>query len=372
MEGQIKEVVLRYADIRADKEKEYLELIKDREFFVPADYEQTEDGLKFCFRLNGLFPFSELYKEEEVRKYAVLLKTLELHEPAEIFAFSLHPDNLFYSLTGQVKVLVRDIADSEEDNGKEFLKNYKALAGAVLYRKYTYEDFREGGESLLKKKQSTEKIYESRTLEELQTWLEERVQKAHTERLSDQLVVNKKSQKRLKFAVFLFGIMAAAGAAFASYYLEMKYPYETAVQNAMNAYIDKNYIALIDSMKAVGLKQMDRYQKYILSEAYINSENLSVEQKQTILATLTTDQNEKIFDYWICIGRQEPVEAQNIAMQLSDDELLLYAYLLDRDLTRVDTGMDGEEKKKKLGELDQKIEEYTEKIVEEEIEDDEF
>lgn len=372
MEEQTKEIILRYADIRAGGEKDYTELTKKTEYFVPAKYEETEDGLKLIFRLDGLLPFSGLYKEEAVRKYAVLLETLELGRFAETFAFSMHPDNLFYSLTGKVKVLVRDMADNEEDNRKEFLRKYKALAGAVLYRRYTYEDFKEGGESLLKKKKFTEKIYESQTLEELRELLGERTKKEHEKLQKEKQIVYKRSQRIIKAATVIFGIAAAAGAAFAGYYLEMRYPYESAVQDAMNAYIDKNYIALIDAMKTVRLKQMDRHQKYILSEAYINSENLSLEQKQIILSTLTVDQNEKIFDYWICIGRQEPVEAENIAMQLSDDELLLYAYLLDRDITQTDTKMDGEEKKKKLSELDQKIKEYTEKIVEEEAQDNGF
>lgn len=372
MEEQTKEIVLRYADIRADGERDYEKLAEETAYFVPAEYEETEDGLKFTFRLDGLLPFSELYKEEAVRKYAVLLEAMELNRLAEEFEFSMDPANLFYSLTGKVKVLVRDIADNEEDNRKEFLKKYKALAGAVLYRRYSYEDFMEGGESLLKKKKSTAKIYESETLEELQEWLREKTEQEHKGLLSEKKVVYKKTQKSLQIMTVIFGVIATAGVAFGVYNFVMRYPYENAVQNAMNAYIDKNYIGLIDAMGAVQLKQMDRHQKYILSESYINSENLSPEQKQTILASLTVDQNEKIFDYWIYIGRQDPVEAQNVAMQLSDDELLLYAYLLDRDITQSDTRMDGEEKKEKLSELDRKIKEYTEKIVEEETENDGF
>lgn len=140
-------------------------------------------------------------------------------------------------------------------------------------------------------------------------------------------------------------------------------PYNNAVQTAMCAYIEKNYVALIDSMKNVELEQMNHYHKYILTEAYVNSENLSTEQKENILQNLTVNQNEKIFDYWIHIGRLNPVEAENIAMQLSDDELLIYAYLLDRDLIQKDTKLDGEEKKQKISELDKKIEEYTEQLM---------
>ncbi len=49
------------------------------------------------------------------------------------------------------------------------------------------------------------------------------------------------------------------------------------------------------------------------------------------------------------------MEAENIAMQRSDDELLLYAYMLDKDLTQTDTVMTGEEKAAKLADLEEKI-----------------
>lgn len=364
MERQIKEIVLRYADIRADGKKDYIKMAEESPYLVPMDFEETEDRLKFTFRTEGLISFAKLGKEDGLRKYSVLLKTLELKNIVEDFEFSMNPENLFYSLTGDVKILVRDIADQEADNRKEFLRKYKALIGTILYKKYTYEDFIEGGESLLKKKKFTEKICNG-TEEEIREILRERTEYEHEKLLNEKQIVYKKTQRILKITTVIMCVLAMAGIAFAGYYFGKIYPYESSIQNAMNAYIDNNYIELIDSMKEVKLSQMDNYQKYILAEAYINSENLSQEQKTTILSTITVNQNEKIFDYWIYIGRQNAIEAENIAMQLSDDELLLYAYLLDKEITQTDTEMDGEEKRARLNELDNKIKEYTEKLTEE-------
>ncbi len=364
MEQQEKEIVVRYADIRAEGQPDYQKLTEEREYFVPAAYEETEEGLKWTFNLEGLISFRELYKEAAIRKYAVLLKATELEKLVEKFEFSLNPDNLYYSLTGSVKVLVRDIADDEADNNERFLEEYKALAGAVLYRRYTYEDFLEGGNSLLKKKKRTEKFYSAETLEELQEFLVERTETEHQKLQKEQQIVSKKAQRLLKMWVTVFGVGTIIGAFFAGYYQWKVQPYNHAVQSAMCAYIDKDYITLIDSMKDVELEKMNRYYKYILTEAYVNSENLSIEQKENILENLTVNQNEKVFEYWIHIGRLNAVEAENIAMQLSDDELLLYAYLLERDIIEKDTTMDGEEKKAKLSELDGKIEDYTEQLME--------
>lgn len=173
----------------------------------------------------------------------------------------------------------------------------------------------------------------------------------------------------MKLWLTILGVGTILGVVFAGYYQWKIYPYNQAVQTAMCSYIDKNYVAMIDSMKNIEPEQMNKYHKFILAQAYVNSENLSAEQKENILGSLIVNQNEKIFEYWIYIGRLNAVEAENIAMQLSDDELLLYAYLLDRDITQKDTTMDGEEKKKKISELDSKIEEYTEQLIEEATEE---
>ncbi|MCM1145144.1 MAG: hypothetical protein NC318_13890 [Blautia sp.] len=367
MECREKEIVLRYADIRAAETADYRSLASSKAYFVPMDFEETEDGLRLTFQMDGLLPFTGLGREENVRKYAMLLKTLELQDLVEEFTFSMEPGNLFYDILGNVKILVRDIADKEAENHKDFLKKYKALAGSVLYERYSYEDYMEGGESLLKKKKFTESIYYGNE-EEIRGLLQEKIEYEHENLLHEKRIVSRKSWKWLRITAVMLGIMAAAGVAFAGYYAGRIYPYGNAVQSAMNAHIDKNYVALIDAMKNVSLSRMDSHQKYILAEAYVNGENLSTEQKTNILSTLTVNQNEKIFDYWIFIGRQNPVEAENIAMQLLDDELLLYAYLLEQDIVRADTEMEAEEKSTRLDTLDKKIKEYTEKLTQTETE----
>ena len=310
MEQKTKEIVVRYADIRAKGEQDYLTLTEESEYFVPAVFEETEDGLKLIFNQEGLISFQELYKENELRKYVALLKTIELEKMSGQFEFSLNPDNLYYSLTGSVKVLMRDIADDEEDSSKRFLKEYKALAGAVLYRKYNYEDYIEGGDSLLKKKKCTEKFYNAETLEELQEFLIEKTESEHEKQQKEQQIVSKRAQMSMKLWLTIFGVGTILGFAFAGYYQWKVYPYNQAVHTAMCAYIDKNYVELIDSMKNIETEQMNKYHKFILAEAYVNSENLSVEQKENILESLTVNQNEKFLEYWIYIGRLNGISGE--------------------------------------------------------------
>lgn len=49
-------------------------------------------------------------------------------------------------------------------------------------------------------------------------------------------------------------------------------------------------------------------------------------QKKNTISALSLETNEKVLDYWIALGRLQTEEAENIAQQVSDNDLLLYAY----------------------------------------------
>ncbi len=79
---------------------------------------------------------------------------------------------------------------------------------------------------------------------------------------------------------------------------------------------------------------------------------------------MTIRENEKKLDYWIYLGRMETEEAENIAMQQSDDQLLLYAYLKEKKKVETDTKLSGAEKTAALTALEEKIQPLKEKYSE--------
>lgn len=84
------------------------------------------------------------------------------------------------------------------------------------------------------------------------------------------------------------------------------------------------------------------------------------------MSVMTLHGDESMMNYWIHLGRLDVVEAQNIAMQQSNDELLLYAYLKEKYLVETDMLISGEEKMQRLGSLDSKIDTLSEKYTSEE------
>ena len=90
-------------------------------------------------------------------------------------------------------------------------------------------------------------------------------------------------------------------------------------------------------------------------------ESLDAEQKENVLATLSLKDSSLRAEYWIHLGRWETDEAIDIAMQLADGQLEIYAYLKERARLEADTAMSGEEKQAAVDAVESRIEDLREK-----------
>jgi type VII secretion protein EssB len=177
--------------------------------------------------------------------------------------------------------------------------------------------------------------------------------------------VDKKKYKKMN----IYGIVSSVllvvlfGAVVYGYFWHI--PRQDKIVEANDAYLQKDYIRVIDSLKDFEIGQMERAQKYILATAYIQGESVdsfSTKDKEVILSKINYQSNEGIFDYWIHLGRMEVKEAENLALQMSDDQLLLYAYLQELSRIEEDQEMSGEEKSSKKQDLMKKVEELADKL----------
>lgn len=100
---------------------------------------------------------------------------------------------------------------------------------------------------------------------------------------------------------------------------------------------------------------------YILAYSYANMESFRQDEMRTIIENLSTSSNPKTLEYWIRIGRLETKKAEEIALSLSDDKLLIYAYMKEADDLENNTQIDGDEKKSRLDELESQIEKLGDK-----------
>lgn len=148
-------------------------------------------------------------------------------------------------------------------------------------------------------------------------------------------------------------------AGFLGYEMLWEKPYQDAVIEANKSYLKINYSGVIEAFRDTDASRFSVYDKYILAYSYVQSENLTEEQKKNITSALSLETNEKVLDYWIALGRLDVSEAENIAQQVSDNDLLLYAYLKEKNMLEADTSVSGEEKASRLDELSNKIEQLS-------------
>lgn len=143
---------------------------------------------------------------------------------------------------------------------------------------------------------------------------------------------------------------------------------QSGILQVYDNYITGDYVAVIDAGQKVHLANMNSRQKYALAVSYVKSEDMTAEQKNNILALLFPEGDEKLLDYWIQLGRYHVTEAEDIAMQCSNDELLLYAYLKEKKVLEANTELSGTQKSEALEALQGKIDSLSDKYTTEEEE----
>lgn len=363
----MKEQTLKKSELNIQDAYDYGRITMRREHLIPCSLQEEDEDIILQFDMDGLKPLSDIRQAKEENKLLLLMDAMQLDALMGEYQFELGPDNLFYDENFKIWVLMRDVyPQGEEAKEEENLKKEKALCAYVLQNKYSYEDYYEGGMKLLKRSKFLKEIYEKSDAGQIRECLEQKRQKILTDKEKHMLEVRKSSYLTKSVMAIIFPILVIGLIGFGVFYYETIGKVRQIMLVADNYYIAGDLISMIDEMESLTIDQMDLEHKFILAQAYIRSEDLTAEQKENILASFNLTSNEKIMEYWIHIGRLEVQEAENIAMQYSDNELLLYAYMKDKALTETNTVMDGTEKQQKLADLEDKIEGLAEPYTQEE------
>lgn len=349
------------------REGEYDRLCERQEGFLACYVEEKEDELEFTYNTQHVKSLNQIRKDDKLKQMVVLENIKRLQDLRNKYSFSMTPDNLYYDMKGNVYVMHKDFV-SKDYSGKQehFMEEYKSLIGFVVQKRYGYEDYLEGGQTLLRKDKFLNKIYEAETIDDLLTVLEMQYDDILQDRNVRYIEVKRATHKRRSLYI-VFSAMVMIILLGALLYL---YFYKIEEQNNMlevyGDYLVEDYVALIDASKTIHIENLDSRQKYVLAVAYVKSEDLTAEQKDNILMLLLPEGDEQTLEYWIALGRENIEEAENIAMQRSDDELLLYAYLKEKQQLEENTELTGVQKNEEITELQKKIDSLAEQYSGEE------
>lgn len=362
-ENRILQETIRKSQLTASNEFELKKLTRQQEGFLNCSMEEEKESLVMTYEIRNLLPWNEIRHEKKELLLSVLIDVGKLEQRAEMYHFTLAPENLYYDIQGRIYVKTRDVYSSDGGySQEEFLREYKSLIGCTLLKKYKFEDYDNGGLDLLTEDKFLNGILECTDVEQILDKLHEeyfRCRKIHRERFVE---VSKAKNRGSKVALGITGVLAVACATLLGWQLIWVRPYEEAVIAANEAYLQSDYSGTVEAMTNVEVERMNVYQKYILAYSCVRCESFSDDSMKNILNTISLNGDEKIMEYWININRLDTEAAADIAMQVSSDQLLYYAYLKEKAVIENDSSLTGQEKNERLSEIETKLEPLEEEF----------
>ena len=359
------EVTLKQSALSARDDYDYRKLVNHGQYLIPCTYRTEDEEITFSFDMKNLKPLSSLKKENKKNKYDFLVNFAALEGVMREYKAELSEENLYYDENFMPFIKVRDIYDKgEKFDMQDFVYQYKCFAaGLIGGSKYSVGQIQASGIEAVKHDKVLEDIINLDTPEEIADKL-----RAKRAALVEYMEKTELTVSRGKFAAFKYTAIIAVvltillGAG--TIYLGMiELPYEKAVKTASQAFIGAKYTQCIDSLADYEVDRLDIETKYILAVSYARSESFKKEEIRNIIDKLSQASSEQEMEYWIYLGRNQLAEAQNTALTLSDDKLLIYAYMKEIDAVENDIQMDGNTKQERLTQLQNSIESIGKKYI---------
>lgn len=355
---------IKKSELRAAGVFDYEYLTRNRQGLLPCTITEDGEDVIWKFNVEDMHPLSELKSEELEYRYRFLQNFRKLEEIWQNYELPLEEENIYYDCNYMPYLALRDIRQTgmSED---AFFEEYQLLAAGVLSRKYSYMQVKESGLEILRKDKGVSFVLQSESLEELHRQIREKAEELYEINKYKKIRLDKKGyqlQKRITAGVF---VLLAVLLIYTGYQTFVVMPRNKAVIRASRAYTVQNYVDCIDNLKKIEPDQMDTYTKYILAVSYARSEALEKEELANVLDKISIYSNEVELEYWIAVGRSDFEKAENNAKALSDDKLLIYAYMKELNYLEGNVTMDGEEKQSRMNELGNAITEIGKKYTEE-------
>ncbi|MDE6749670.1 MAG: hypothetical protein K2K21_11520 [Lachnospiraceae bacterium] len=353
--GSVKETI-RKSKLTASNEFELKKLVRAQDGFLNCSMEEEKESLIMTYEINNLLPWTGIRREPKELMFSALIDAGRLEQRAQMYRFTLAPENLYYDIQGRVYVKTRDVYGADGGySQEEFMREYKSLIGCTLIKKYKFEDYDKGGQDLLAEDRFLGGIMECTDVGQILDRLHDEYfhyKKIHEERYVE---VSKAGSRGSKIALGIMGVLSAAALAFFGWLFLWERPYKDAVIAANEAYLQSDYNGTVEAMEAVKVERMNVYQKYILAYSCVRCESFSDVNMRNILNTISLNGDEKLMEYWIYINRLDTEKAADIAMQESSDQLLFYAYLKEKAVVENDSSLSGQEKNDRLSDIDNKL-----------------
>lgn len=328
--------------------------------------EDTDEGIQISYPLPAhAQSFTELLKVSHSK-----LERLQLAEKICRFSKKMnrylipffHPDNIY--LDGErlevVHSGIEDALTPMKTDEELFFKDLKGLVLYVFHPELPFEQLVHGGFAL--KDKFCEAISKLETMEALENFIQNELRKQKNIIASTQRLVPK-AKYLIYRIVGVVGLVLAIAAGVTTYFFWSTSQKQTAIIDAQASYITNDYAKAQAKLEKYSPESLPKSAQYILAVSGIRLTDLTDEQKEAVLNTISTKSDANTLNYWIYTGRGKFKEALNLAQNLGDDQLILLSYTNLYQVTKLDSKMDGAEKQKLLEDYTKEIDDLKEKLT---------
>jgi len=300
---------------------------------------------------------SQAANQQERLRLAIMLNVLGHWQGQNVNLF-LAPQNIWVT-EQQIRMAHRGfegIVTPEQQDSVGFLARYKALVLNTLNPKYEYVALVNGSAAM------RNPFEQSIVVAENVQAITQILQAEYRQMTLNQVPVKQSLYTWLRWGFGVLAISTLVLAGSVGYLSGVKAPEQTRVINSQAAFMTKDYNQTTDILKADNPKQLAKSAQYVLAASYINLDNLTNQQKKTLLNQISPQSDTNTLLYWINTGRGDFKTALSLAKNLGDNQLTLYAYTKLYDVTKADDRMDGTQKQKRLKQYQASIQKYVKKL----------
>jgi len=334
---------------------------------IPCSFEEGLEEITVTYEMEGLKNSESIQEEDRAKQLQFLMNLASLRSVLAGYDCSLKTENIYYDENYLPCLKDRDLYSSSNQYSEEkFLENYRILVGGILSKKYTVNQLMDSGIEMLSSEPAFEPYLKVTSVDEMVQLLREKKEQYIAKEQATKQTVSKVKYITLSILGYGCSVLALVLAGFLIYAHVWVIPREEHLIRANQCFIQSDYVGCTNAMVGIATEDMAIETKYILAVSYAKCESLKKEEMDTIISKLSVVSNPKELDYWIQLGRANYAGAIDLAQALSNDQLLVYAYMKELDSLETNTTISGEEKQSRIEELQQKITQLGDKYKPEE------
>ena len=166
-EYQVEEVIKK-SSLAAEDSFDYQKITANVQGLIPCSFQESLEEVTFAYDLTDLKALKEIKHEAEEKQRQFLVNFVKLYEIFMQYRIEISEDNIFYDDNMIPFVKARDLYGREKKaDEKEFLYQYKCVAGGLLSRKYQIDQVLESGLEILHREKSLNRIVQADDVQEL-------------------------------------------------------------------------------------------------------------------------------------------------------------------------------------------------------------